>query len=248
MNRAFGCAAGLPGRFADLRRPALAPPVEALGGRLVRHALPPDAAVGRERDVREDRVARDRRPSRSGWSSSTCPARRRRTPASGLIARRRPLASGLIHAMSSPTVETFQSLDAVGRDQHREVRLAAGARKRGGDVGLLAVRIFDAEDQHVLGHPALVARDVRGDAQAETLLAEQRVAAVAGSVRPDLAGLRKMDDVFFRVAGPGHVLLAGSERRADAVHARHDALHVAVDLREDAGRPMRAMMRMLTTT
>src|SRR5690606_19191675 len=29
-------------------------------------------------------------------------------PASGLMARRRPLASGLIHAMSSPTVHTFQ--------------------------------------------------------------------------------------------------------------------------------------------
>ena len=29
-------------------------------------------------------------------------------PASGLIARRRPLASGLIQAMSSPTVQTFQ--------------------------------------------------------------------------------------------------------------------------------------------
>ena len=29
-------------------------------------------------------------------------------PASGLIARRRPFSSGLIHAMSSPTVEIFQ--------------------------------------------------------------------------------------------------------------------------------------------
>src|SRR6185369_7134299 len=29
-------------------------------------------------------------------------------PDSGLIARRRPFASGLIHAMSSPTVHTFQ--------------------------------------------------------------------------------------------------------------------------------------------
>src|SRR6266581_9024161 len=29
-------------------------------------------------------------------------------PASGLMARRRPLASGLIQAMSSPTVQTFQ--------------------------------------------------------------------------------------------------------------------------------------------
>src|SRR6185503_4725833 len=29
-------------------------------------------------------------------------------PASGLIARSRPFSSGLIHAMSSPTVHTFQ--------------------------------------------------------------------------------------------------------------------------------------------
>ena len=31
-----------------------------------------------------------------------------KNPASGLIARRRPSSSGLIHAMSSPTVQTFQ--------------------------------------------------------------------------------------------------------------------------------------------
>ena len=35
-------------------------------------------------------------------------------PASGLIARRRPLASGLIQAMSSPTVHTFQPFIASG--------------------------------------------------------------------------------------------------------------------------------------
>src|SRR3954471_22437915 len=33
-------------------------------------------------------------------------------PASGLIARNRPFASGLIHAMSSPTVHTFQPFSA----------------------------------------------------------------------------------------------------------------------------------------
>ena len=31
-----------------------------------------------------------------------------KNPASGLMARRRPCASGLIQAMSSPTVQTFQ--------------------------------------------------------------------------------------------------------------------------------------------
>src|SRR5579872_531853 len=35
-------------------------------------------------------------------------------PASGLMARRRPLASGLIHAMSSPTVHTFQPSNPSG--------------------------------------------------------------------------------------------------------------------------------------
>ena len=36
------------------------------------------------------------------------------TPASGLMAWRRPLESGLIQAMSSPTIETFQSFMLSG--------------------------------------------------------------------------------------------------------------------------------------
>ena len=36
------------------------------------------------------------------------------TPASGLIARSRPLESGLIQAMSSPTIEIFQPCFASG--------------------------------------------------------------------------------------------------------------------------------------
>ena len=85
----------------------------------------------------------------------------------------------------------------------------------------------------MLGHPALVARDVRGDPQGEALLAEQRVAAVAGAVGPDLARLREVDDVLLLVARPGHVALAGRERGADGVHARHDAFLALVDLGED---------------
>ena len=55
---------------------------------------------------------------------------------------------------------------------------------------------FRRQDQHVLGQPALVARDVRGDAQREALLPEQRVAAVARTIRPDLARFGEMDDVL----------------------------------------------------
>ena len=122
--------------------------------------------------------------------------------------------------------------EAGGRNQHRKIGLAAGARKRRGHVGLLALRILDAEDQHVLGHPAFVARDVRGDAQREALLAQQRVAAVARAVRPDLARLRKVHDVFLFVARPGHVLLAPARaaRRRCACTARRAC--VLVDLLE----------------
>ena len=84
--------------------------------------------------------------------------------------------------MSSPIVVTFQPSKPFGRDQHREIGLAAGARESRRDVALLARRRRDAEDQHVLGEPALVAAHHRGDAQREALLAEQRVAAVARAV------------------------------------------------------------------
>ena len=99
------------------------------------------------------------------------------------------------------------------RNQHCEICFAAGAGKRRGDVGFLALRILDADDQHMLGHPAFVARDVRSDAQREALLSQQSVAAIARSIRPNLTRLGKMNDVLFVVAGPRNILLAVRERR-----------------------------------
>jgi hypothetical protein len=93
---------------------------------------------------------------------------------------------------------------------------------------LLAFRRFDAEDQHVLGQPAgaallgFLVTHVRGDAQREALLAQQRIAAVARTEGPDLAGFRIVHDVLGGVARPAHVLLAGGQRHADGVHAGHE--------------------------
>ena len=84
----------------------------------------------------------------------------------------------------------------------------------------------------MFGHPAFVARHVRSDAQRETFFAEQGIAAVARAVGPDLAGFREMNDVFFLIAGPHRIFLAGLKRRADAMHARHDAFLVLVDFPE----------------
>ncbi|OWW20117.1 hypothetical protein AYR66_12055 [Noviherbaspirillum denitrificans] len=87
---------------------------------------------------------------------------------------------------------------------------------------LLAFRRFDAKDQHVLGQPALVAAHRGRDTQREALLAQQRIAAVAGAVGPDFAGFRIMDDVLGFIARPRDILLTRTQRLADGVHAGHE--------------------------
>src|SRR5215472_5453262 len=49
-----------------------------------------------------------------GLVFSLVPGATPKNPASGLIPRRFPLASGRIHAMSSPTVQTFQPFISLG--------------------------------------------------------------------------------------------------------------------------------------
>ena len=83
--------------------------------------------------------------------------------------------------MSSPIVVTFHPLKCGGRNQHREIRFAAGARKGRSDVMLPAIRRFHAKNQHVLGQPALLPRQIRTDPEREAFLAQQDIAAVAGT-------------------------------------------------------------------
>ena len=84
-----------------------------------------------------------------------------------------------------------------------------------------ALRIRHTQDQHVLGQPAFLSSHVRRNAQRKALFAEQRIAAVARAVRPDLARLGVMHDVLGFVARPGHVCLASRKWRAHGVHAGH---------------------------
>ena len=109
-------------------------------------------------------------------------------------------------------------------DQHREVGLAAGTRKCGCDIGLLARRRLHAEDQHVLGQPASLASHSRRDAQREALLPEQRVAAVAAAERPDRVLFGEVNDVLVLfVAGPRHVAIARRKGHPHGVQAGHEA-------------------------
>ena len=86
------------------------------------------------------------------------------------------------------------ALLACGRDQHREIRLAAGGRERAGEIVNVAGRALHADDQHVLREPTFRARLVARDAQRVTLLAEQRVTAVARAVAHDRELLGEVHD------------------------------------------------------
>ena len=61
VKRAFGCAAFAPVAFAISGVQSLPCQSISMRGRLVGHAFPPHVAVGRQRDVGEDRVLRERR-------------------------------------------------------------------------------------------------------------------------------------------------------------------------------------------
>ena len=237
VKRAFGCAAG----SSESGVQSLPCQSTTCVRRLAGHPLPPDVAVVGEGAVGEDRVALDR-----------CHRVRVR-----LVARARSDAeeTGLgIDGVEAAVLAELHPGDVVtdrlhrpagqGRDQHRQVGLAARRGECAGDVLDLALGRGQLEDQHVLGQPALVARHHRGDPQREALLAQQRVAAVARAERPDLAALREVDDVLvLGVAGPRHVLLAVGQRRADA-SGRRGRNRPSSPSTSSAGAPMRVMIRM----
>src|ERR1700744_3325038 len=107
VNRELGCAALAPVSLAISgvqRLPRQS--VHSAGGSSVMpsHHTPPSGV----RAVLVKMVLRAKAAIALGLVLFEVPGATPKNPASGLIARRRPVASGLIHAMSSPTVRTFQ--------------------------------------------------------------------------------------------------------------------------------------------
>src|SRR5439155_16456058 len=107
VNRAFGCAAFAPVSFA-ISGVHLLPcqSTHSAGGLSVipSHHTPPSGVSATF--VKIELVASV--AIAFGFVLAEVPGATPKNPASGLMACRRPLASGLIHAMSSPTVQTFQ--------------------------------------------------------------------------------------------------------------------------------------------
>jgi hypothetical protein len=147
--------------------------------------------------------------------------------------------------MSSPSVSTFQP-GIVGSSIARLVLPQALGNARRDVVHLLLGR-GELEDQHVLGEPALVAAHDAGDAQRVALLAQQRVAAVAGAEDQISRVSGKCEMYFVSLHGHGDVVLARLERRADRVQAR-DERGVLAHARRAPRCPSRAMIRIEATT
>ena len=123
------------------------------------------------------------------------------------------------------------------RHEHGEVGLAAGARERGGDVVRLALRALDAEDQHVLGEPALLAR-----------LRRWRCAARSTSCRA--ARCRRSRSRRSRSAcSSGKCRMKRRSGLRSPCECRPFTNSAALaELRRAPRSPMRVMMRMLATT
>ena len=96
--------------------------------------------------------------------------------------------------------------------------------------------VLDADDEHVFGEPAFAARLPAGDTQCMALLAEQRVAAVAGAEALDREFLGKVHDeaplgieITDRVQAADEGAVPADAFERAAAHARHQ-LHVEHDI------------------
>ena len=218
-----GClAAGL----AVFRRPVLALPVDQVlrGLALVLfHAFPPDVAVIGQGHVGKDHVLVQAghavRVGQRVGARSHAKIAGFRVDCVQLAIRTR-LDPGDVVADRGD----LPALESRRRHQHGEVGLATGARESCRHVVLLAFGVGHAQDQHVFGQPALVLAHLGCDTQCQALLAQQRVAAVAGAVGPDFTRFGIVHDVLdIGVAGPGSlILLAFGQRSAYRVHAGHE--------------------------
>src|SRR5258708_29676686 len=113
VKRELGCAAFAPVCFPISGVHGFpCQSVHSAGGSSVMpsHQTPPSGV----RAVLVKMELRARAAMALGLVLTDVPGATPKNPASGLMARRRPLASGLIQAISSPTVQTFQPSKPLG--------------------------------------------------------------------------------------------------------------------------------------
>src|SRR5262249_48558667 len=104
----------------------------------------------------------------------------------------------------------------------RQIRLAAGRRKRAGDVLCFAFGVRQFQYEHVLGEPAFIACLDRCDPKRVAFLSKQCISTVSGTKGTDFARFVEGTDIFMLgVAWPRRVLLVRSEWCSDGMQAFH---------------------------
>ncbi len=99
-------------------------------------------------------------------------------PYSGLMAYSLPSLPGLIQAISSPTVVTFQPFHFFRRDHHRKIGFTAGTWKCGSHICLFPFWIFYTKYQHMFGKPSFFFGHNGSNAQRKTFFTQQCIATV----------------------------------------------------------------------
>ncbi len=218
--------------------PLIALPVDAVGREIVVETFPPDGIVIEVmRNVREDGIAhggmesvRVRMLVRSGSNAEEAVLGVDR-PESSVLADTEPCDV----VADAPCLIALLLID-LGRDQHGKVGLAAGRGERRGDVLDLSLGILDAEDEHMLCHPAFLASEVGGDTKREALLAEQNVSAVCGVDRPNGIVFGEMADITVLLVDVGtcvqtlNEVVAVAERLKDVLADTGHDDHVQNDI------------------
>jgi len=186
------------------------------------YAFPPYVAIRGECAVRKDRVCPDR-SHRVGVGVFGCAGRDSKKAGLWVYGTHLAIFTDVNPRDVVADSGDFPALEGLGRYEHREIRLAARARKCSGDICLFMLGRLDAQDEHMLREPSLIARDDRCNAQREAFFSEKGVASVAGAIGPDFSGFGKVNNVLrIGIAGPGDILLPMFQRHSDGVHAGHE--------------------------
>ena len=148
--------------------PGTAQPVHQLGRFLVGHALPPDIPFWRHGAVGEDGIFRD---AKDGVGIRFhAGAGRHAKEASLRVDRIEPPIGTELHP-GNVVADGLHFPPRNGGDEHGQVRLAACRGEGTRYVLELAGGADQLKDEHVLGHPALIACLNGSDAQGVALLA-----------------------------------------------------------------------------
>ena len=191
-HRRGKAAVGVRGFFFRLRRPIVPAPIDRVRRRGTILAFPPDVATIGECDIGVKRIARDR--FHRVWVRFIAGAGHDAEVAILRVDRVKPSVANLHPSDVVADRCDFPALEMLRWNQHRKICFAACTGEGRGHIMFFSFGRFNTEDQHVLCHPALLAREIGTDAQSKTFFAKQNVPTVSGTNGDDRVVLRKMTD------------------------------------------------------